>query len=79
LASALQRVPFCATATSSFLRGAIAFPSQNQLAESIIIGQDGDRLYIALIYRLFQKLNDRLGLGKRLYLESSFCDPMFWL
>jgi hypothetical protein len=28
---------------------------------------------------LFQKLNDRLGLRGRLCLESSFCDPMFWL
>jgi hypothetical protein len=29
--------------------GAIAFPSQNQLAESIIIGQDGDRLGLAFV------------------------------
>jgi hypothetical protein len=53
---------------------AIAFPSQSQSAEFINIKQNGDRLSFALFYRLFQKLNDRLGLGKQLDLESFFCD-----
>jgi hypothetical protein len=58
---------------------AIAFPSQNQSAEQISLKQNGDRLSFALLYRLFQKLNDRLGLCKRLDLELSFCDRMSWL
>lgn len=28
---------------------------------------------------MFQKLDDRLGLHERLYLESFFCDHMSWL
>jgi hypothetical protein len=36
----------------------------------------GDRLCTASIQRLLQKLNDSLGLCKRLYLESSLRDPI---
>jgi hypothetical protein len=43
-------------------------------SEPINIKQNGDRLYIALAYHLFQKLHNRLGLSKQLYLESSLRD-----
>jgi hypothetical protein len=38
-----------AIALRSMFLGAIAFPSQNQSADSIIIGQDGDRLGLAFV------------------------------